>query len=330
MLPDVVGLVASRDYPTDTTELQSWFGTDESCLDYLEWLRWPSGFLRPRCGEDSAAREGGRYRCRCCRKRVSVTSGTVFDKTRIPLSVWFEVVWLVASSREGVSASSLHRDLPIASYQTAWAMLGKLRRIMPAAAAEPLTGRVEVGVIALGRLQPGTVAPGTGPETHIACAIELDPQGRGRVRLALLSNRTAAPLRDFVEANVALGSTIISRSRRMFTRAIEGYRHVGPPAWPRGNPATRSAVQRVFMLLRRMLSGTYRNAGSVEHLMEYLDEFVFRFNLRNCRDRGLVFMWLLRCAVRSEPTTYRELVQEGSDESEDVQAPIVHPWRQDR
>jgi len=72
----------------------------------------------------------GVYRCHGCRRRVSVTSGTIFDKTRVPLTTWFEAIWLFTSSKAGVSAANLHRVLPISSYQTAWTMLGKLRAVL--------------------------------------------------------------------------------------------------------------------------------------------------------------------------------------------------------
>ena len=91
-------------------EFQAWFRTDADCLDYLEWLRWPAGFVCADCGHDGSWRLGdGRYRCAGCGGRTSVTAGTIFDRTRTPLTVWFTVCWLFSASKDGISALSLQR-----------------------------------------------------------------------------------------------------------------------------------------------------------------------------------------------------------------------------
>ena len=81
--------------------------TDADCLDYLEWLRWPAGFACAACGHDGAWRLGdGRFRCSGCGHRTSVTAGTIFDRTRTPLTVWFTACWLFATGKDGISALS--------------------------------------------------------------------------------------------------------------------------------------------------------------------------------------------------------------------------------
>lgn len=79
-----------RDYPGDLAQFRAWLSTDAACLDYLDWLRWPTGFSCPHCEATNALTELTGYRCRMCKKRTSITAGTIFDKTRTPLSVWFE------------------------------------------------------------------------------------------------------------------------------------------------------------------------------------------------------------------------------------------------
>ena len=89
-------------YPRSTGEVQAWFRTDADCLDYLEWLRWPAGFSCPDCGQGGGWRLGdGRFMCAGCGGRTSVTAGTVFDRTRTPLTVWFNACWLFATSKDG-------------------------------------------------------------------------------------------------------------------------------------------------------------------------------------------------------------------------------------
>ena len=119
---------AGAHYPRSTGEFLAWFRTDEDCLDYLEWLRWPGGFACPRCGHVGGWRlADGRIECGGCGRRTSVTAGTIFDKTRTPLTVWFHACWLFATAKDGISAQHLQRALEIGSYHTAWAMLHRLR-----------------------------------------------------------------------------------------------------------------------------------------------------------------------------------------------------------
>jgi len=97
-------------YPRSTGEFQAWFRTDADCLDYLDWVRWPGGFTCPSCGHAGGWRLGdGRYECAGCHGRTSVTAGTIFDRTRTPLTVWFTACWLFATQQDGVSAQSLQR-----------------------------------------------------------------------------------------------------------------------------------------------------------------------------------------------------------------------------
>jgi hypothetical protein len=115
---------AGRHYPRSFGEFQAWFRADADCLDYLEWLRWPSGFVCTTCGHPDGWRLGdGRFMCCECGDRTSVTAGTIFDRTRTPLTVWFAACWLFATGKDGISALSLKRTLEIGSYQTAWAMV---------------------------------------------------------------------------------------------------------------------------------------------------------------------------------------------------------------
>ena len=91
---------AGAHYPRSVGEFQAWFQSDEDCLDYLEWLRWPAGFACLVCGHQAAWRLGdGRLMCSGCGNRSSVTAGTIFDRTRTPLTVWFNACWLFASGK---------------------------------------------------------------------------------------------------------------------------------------------------------------------------------------------------------------------------------------
>lgn len=96
------------DYPRSVGEFQAWFGTDDDRLDYLEWLRWPYGFVCERCGQVGGWRLGdGRFKCAACGAKTSVRAGTIFDRTRTPLTVWFTAGWMFASDKGGISALSV-------------------------------------------------------------------------------------------------------------------------------------------------------------------------------------------------------------------------------
>ena len=124
--------VAGQDYPATWRDFEDWFASDEACAAYLEQLRWPGGFCCPTCGVVNSPGRAtrGRLICRSCRHQCSVTAGTIFDKTRTPLRVWFAAAWYLTSQKLGVSALGLQRVLGLSSYQTAWAMLHRFRRAM--------------------------------------------------------------------------------------------------------------------------------------------------------------------------------------------------------
>jgi hypothetical protein len=109
-------------------ELRAWVNEDWKCLDYLDWLRWPEGFVCPWCASPEGWRAPDRrWRCAGCDRRVSATAGTIFHGTRTPLTVWFSAAWHLTSGKGGISATELQREMQLGSYQTAWAMLHRYR-----------------------------------------------------------------------------------------------------------------------------------------------------------------------------------------------------------
>ena len=309
--------VGGRDYPRSVGELQSWFATDGDCVDYLEWLRWPDGFVCPACGQAGGWRLGdGRLRCGSCRSATSVTAGTIFDKTRTPLTVWFTACWLFATQKDGVSAQSLQRALEIGSYQTAWAMLHRLRSVLVRPGRERLTGRVEVDETFIGGEEPGLRGGRQkGKKSLVAVAVEVrEPKGFGRCRMAILPDASAASLHPFLTGHVVAGTTVV-------TDAWQGYSGIEGLGYSRERYSQRAArrlgqdpfamlpgVHRIASLAKRWLLGTHQGSVDEAHLQAYLDEFVFRFNRRTSRSRGLVFNRVLGLAVGHEPVRYRDLI----------------------
>ena len=178
---------AGRHYPRSVGEFQAWFRTEADCLDYLEWLRWPAGFACPGCGG-----------------RTSVTAGTIFGRTRTPLTVWPTACWLFATGKHGISALSLKRTLEIGSYQTAWAMLHRLRSVLVRPGRDQLAGTVEVDETYCGGEEAGLRGGrARGKKVLTGCAVELRaPNGVGRCRMLPLADASGALLHGFVTANV--------------------------------------------------------------------------------------------------------------------------------
>jgi transposase-like protein len=304
-------------YPRSVGEFQAWFRTDSDCLDYLEWLRWPQGFVCPECCHPRGWRLGdGRIMCDACGHRISVTAGTIFDKTRTPLTVWFTACWLFATAKDGISALGLQRALEIGSVQTAWAMLHRLRSVLVRPGRDRLAGRVEVDETSIGGEEPGLRGGrARGKKVLVGIAVEVkEPKGVGRCRMALLADGSSASLHPFVTGHVEPGATVI-------TDAWMGYHGLGGLGYVHQRRSQRAArargddpgellpaVHRVASLAKRWLLSTHQGSVEEAHLQSYLDEFVFRFNRRRSRSRGLVFYRVLELAVRHEPVRYRNIV----------------------
>ena len=309
--------VAGSHYPRSTGEFLSWFGSDVDCLDYLEWLRWPDGFVCPRCeGHGGWRMSDGRWCCVSCEARTSVTAGTIFDRTRTPLTVWFHACWLFATGKDGVSAQSLQRTLEIGSYQTMWAMLHRIRSVLVRPGRDRLTGRVEVDETYVGGEEPGQRGGRAGGKKVLtAIAVEVrPPRGIGRCRIAPVGDGSADSLHGFVTDNVEPGARVITDGWQGYHGLDKlGYvheRHSQRAARARGHdPANLfPAVHRVASLVKRWLLGTHQGSVDEAHLPNYFNEFVFRFNRRGSRSRGMVFYRILQLAVDHDPIRYRELV----------------------
>jgi len=204
---------AGVDYPGSYADLLAWFPDDAACLDYLDWLRWPEGLTRPRCGPIVAWRyDDGRWFCSGCAHRVSVTSGTIFHATRTPLTLWFAAAWHLTSQKNGISALGLKRELGIGSTQTAWAMLHRYRTAMIRPGRDRLSGSVEVDETVIGGPEPGRPGRGALGKTLVAVAVEREARTFGRCRLQVIEDASAPVLRNVLLAHVEPGSTVITDS----------------------------------------------------------------------------------------------------------------------
>jgi transposase-like protein len=298
--------VSGVDYPATFQQLQEWFAEEASCVEYLARLRWPEGFVCPACDKREAWRTSeGLWMCVGCGRRTSVTAGTIFHRTRLPLRTWFAAVWFVTSQKNGVSALGLQRVLGFGSYETAWAWLHKLRRAMVRPDRDRLGGTVEVDETYLGGRDAGSDGRGTAKDlVVIAIESQTQPRKLGRVRLANVPDASTPALCGFIERVVEPGATIHTDGLGAYRDiAQRGYRHHATSLIASPDPAhiTMPGVHRVASLLKRWIAGTLHYGISTKHLDYYLDEFTFRFNRRTSTSRGLLFYRLLEQAVATQP-----------------------------
>src|SRR2546428_8647167 len=173
-----------KNYPKDLMEFEARFATEAACREYLMQLRWPDGFVCPRCQAKSAwSAKRERLICAACRYQASATAGTVFQDTRKPLRMWFRAMWYVTSQKNGASALGLQRVLGLGSYQTAWAWLHKLRRAMVRSGRDPLSGWIEVDETYVGGWEEGMKGRRRGEKSLVVIAAQVVGNGIGRIRM---------------------------------------------------------------------------------------------------------------------------------------------------
>jgi transposase-like protein len=310
--------VAGVDYPRTFQQVRAWFPDESSCLEYLARVRWPEGFVCPKCGQGDAWRTGtGRWMCVACGRQTSVTAGTIFHRTRTPLSTWLAAIWMVTSTKNGISAAALQQSLGFGSYETAWAWLHKLRRAMVRPDRELLSGIVEVDETFVGGVTAGRLGGSTDKVPVMMAAERVGTQRIGRIRLEVASAPGSLEAVQFAARVVQPGSTIRTDGARMFRRLNDmGYTHTYVTGYNAEEPEkVLPGVHLVASLLKRWTIGTLHYGVSEKHLPYYLDEYTFRFNRRTAKARGLLFYRLLQQALNTDPHPTSTLINPTTDET---------------
>jgi transposase-like protein len=296
----------------DIVKLFQEYGTDEACRDYLEHLRWPYGVECPKCGSKSISRIKTRKQldCNMCRHRFSVTTGTIFHDSHLPLPKWFAAVYLLCEAKKGMSALQLKRTLGVAQ-KTAWYLCHRIRAAMVEPDAEPLSGTVEVDETYIGgkarypeRGRGSSSGAWRDRKTMVMGAIERG----GKLRVRVGEDSTAKTIRGFVDDFVA------GDAEAIYTDGAHAYRTLGDAdtrhewvdhgteEWARGNVHTNT-VESAWSLFDRAVIGSYHRV-SKKHLPAYLQEFEFRFNNR---DNPYLFRDTLLRLIESGNLTYKTL-----------------------
>jgi len=267
------------------------FPTDDDCLEFLFKNRFPEGVFCQKCGKITKhyKREGMKfYSCEFCGMGVAPTSGTIFHKSPTPLRSWFHAIFLMASTKTGISAKQLQRELGV-TYKTAWRMFKQIRKLMDEN-VNPLTGQVEVDETYIGGKHAGTRGRGASGKTIVAGLIERQGNAIARV-VPDVKTRTLLPM---IWKNVAQNSTV-------FTDELPSYNHVAKLGYAhevvqhcakqyvRGN-AHVNTVESLWSTIKRGIDGVNHSVSPL-YLQSYLDSYVYRYNHR--KDEQPMFVSLL-------------------------------------
>jgi transposase-like protein/DNA-directed RNA polymerase subunit RPC12/RpoP len=317
-------------FPQSLPEFQRLFPDDAACAEWLERARWPDGFVCPHCSHKAEPfrfeNRSTVFRCRKCSKNTGLTVGTVMQRSHTPLSIWFWGAYLVASHKPGMSAVQFQRQLGLSRYETAFQILHKLRAGMVRPDADQIGATpgeyVEVDETWVGGKTRGE-GRGVHHKTLVACAVEVRQRQRGpkrrkldkrrsgklagRVRLAVVPNRSAASLCGFIEQMVAPRAMIVTDDWSGYASLRNrGFKHYSIPEC--GDPEVAEdvlpIVHLVFSNLKTWLRGIHHGV-SEQHLQAYLNEFTFRFNRRDYPFNA--FRSLLGLAGAATAPTYAEL-----------------------
>jgi transposase-like protein len=289
----------------DLLTLARVFDSDNKCRQYLEELAWPDGPQCPRCKSDkiSHIEKRNQYDCDSCRYQFSVTAGSVFHDTHLPLWKWFAAVYLMCESKKGMSANQLKRTLKVA-YKTAWYLCHRIRAAMKEVHPEPLKGTVEYDDTWHGGKRKGMGRGYTGNKISIVGVIERD----GPIRLKVEKRVNAKTISHFLQ------KTTSPETERIYTDSAPAFEAVNfgdaehasvdhsAKEWVRGDVHTNS-IEGVWSLFKRSVIGSYHQL-SEKHLQAYLDEHSFRFNNRK---NPYLFRDTLKQLLKAQPLPFEKL-----------------------
>lgn len=269
------------------------FNDDNKAREYLEAIRWPNGPVCPHCGVidghyqlQGKSHRPGLWKCKDCRQQFSVTVGTVFERSKIPLSKWLMAVYLICSSKKGISSHQIHRTLGV-TYKSAWFMTHRIREAMRSGDLAPMGGNggpVEVDETFIGR-EPGM--PKKRAYHHKMKVLSLVDRGSKQVRSMVVDNIKPQTIVPILRENIAKEAYVMTDEGGHYYHLKKDFaqhdvvRH-GQEEYVRGNIHTNT-IEGYFSIFKRGMKGVYQHCGK-QHLHRYLAEFDFRYNNRIALD----------------------------------------------
>lgn len=270
------------------------FTDNDVAREAIEALMWPNGPVCPHCGctgkigkvEGKSARSG-LYYCGDCKKQFTVTVGTIFERSKVPLSKWWMAIHLMASSKKGMSAHQLHRMLGVA-YQTAWFMEHRIREAMRDGALSPMGGEggvVEIDETYIGRKDGFEVKQGAWHKNTILTLVERD----GRARSFHVDNATKENIVPIIRENIDRESHVMTDEASRYSKIGSEFskhdvvdhsrKEYGYTDRETGAKVNTNTIEGYYSIFKRGMKGVYQHCGE-KHLHRYLAEFDFRYSNR--------------------------------------------------
>ena len=295
-------------------DFQLYFPTEAACWDYLVQLRWAQGVQCPQCPgqKQDLIRKRKLFECRGCGKQRSVTAGTVFHKSRTPLKKWFWAIFLMATSKKGVSMLYLQKQLGIKSYDSAWLMGHKIRHAMiQRDEGYSLKGTVEADEIFIGGKQSREMQRkiGTNKTPFLMAVEERDAERPRFLKVQELENIASVDIVPAVEKSVQKGSTLKTDAADTYRATQKRGYILDQSSYTQDPDKTKEHLKWVNTLtsnLKRFLLSTYHGVYP-KYRKAYLAEFAYRFNRRYWPRQA--FDRLLFACVNARTVTLPELTR---------------------
>jgi transposase-like protein len=293
-------------------DIDNVFDTDLKCREVLCRLRWPNGPECPRCHTKAAELATAKqlFYCKECDYQFTVTAGTIFNDSHLPLKTWFTATLLLVEARKGFSANQMKRTIGI-SYKTAWYLCHRIRAAMREIDRPMLSGTVEMDETYVGGRERGK---GSREEKEIVIGLR---QRGGDLRFFHAQDVKSGTLAKYITENIGADFDVMvtdelsSYPKAMIAAGVHGTKHKTikhkTRVYVEGDIHTNT-VESAFSLLKRGLMGTWHKI-SAKHLAAYLDEMTFRFNRRKSH---VLFLDTLRHMVTANPLTFEKLTEKAS------------------
>lgn len=286
------------------------YGTEEQCHSRLFQLRWPSGFTCPDCGNTTYCEINGRklYQCHRCHHQTSLTAGTIFHGTKLPLTKWFLSIYLLTQRKKSISALQLSREIGV-NYDTAWTLKHKLMQVMfERSQKQKLKGVIEMDDAYLGGEKAGKRGRGSLNKIPFVAAVETQDGNPMKIQLRRVAGFRKACIKQYAKSSLQSGSIVYSDGLQCFNALEDNGCHHIPIITGGGRP---NPYQRTFKWVnttlgnvKNSLTGTF-HAVREKHAPRYLAEFEYRFNRRF--DLESMIYRLLYVSLRTPPMPYRLL-----------------------